>query len=273
MPSDSIGVRWRTSASAPLGAPPTRWVGESGVRSSGMLLLEVLELAEQAVVLGVADLRRVLLVVEAVGALEARAQLGGARLLFLGARAGSPPSTVIGATGRGYRLTDAAARPPPSTFRRASRSSVRHPCVDPGMLALGRALRARRHDSQPSRDRASLPCVGLAIAWNDSQPTWDDTGITAGLLVMAAALFGVIDPRRWWLWALLIGVGTPLLEIGGASGSASLAAFVFSGVGAAGGAGARRLLRSDRDASELEPPARSRWRQSADEPLAEVQAL
>ena len=41
--------------------------------------------------------------------------------------------------------------------------------------------------------------VGLAIAWNDSRPTWDDTGITAGLLVMAAALFGVVDPRRWWL--------------------------------------------------------------------------
>ena len=90
--------------------------------------------------------------------------------------------------------------------------------------------------------------IGLAIGWNDSRPTWDDTGITAGLLVMAAALLGVVDPRRWWLWALLVGVGTPLLEIGGQSGSASLAAFVFSGVGAAGGAGARRLLRSDRRA-------------------------
>jgi hypothetical protein len=113
--------------------------------------------------------------------------------------------------------------------------------------------------------------VGLGIAWNDSRPTWDDTGITAGLLVMAAAVFGVIDPSRWWLWALVVGVGTPLLEIGGESGSASLAAFVFSGVGAAGGAGVRRLLRSDRHAHRtgLEPTGRaaSDGRDSADEPL------
>src|SRR4051794_2784909 len=96
---------------------------------------------------------------------------------------------------------------------------------------------------------AAALLVGVAIGWNDSRSTWDDTGVTAGLLVMAAALFGAVDPGRWWLWAFLVGVGTPLLEIGGASGSASLAAFVFSGVGAAGGAAARRLLRSDRRAS------------------------
>jgi hypothetical protein len=88
--------------------------------------------------------------------------------------------------------------------------------------------------------------VGIAIGWNDSRPTWDDTGITAGLLVVAGAAFGVFDPRRWWLWAVLVGVGTPLFEVAGAIGSGSLAAFVFSGVGAAGGAGVSRLLRSDR---------------------------
>jgi hypothetical protein len=94
---------------------------------------------------------------------------------------------------------------------------------------------------------------GIAIGWNDSRPAWDDTGITAGLLVVASAVFGFIDPRRWWAWALLIGVGTPLFEIAGATGSASIAAFVFSGLGAAGGAGASRLLRSDR------PSRRRRW--------------
>lgn len=88
--------------------------------------------------------------------------------------------------------------------------------------------------------------VGLAIGWNDSRPTWDDTGITVGLLVVAGAIFGIVDPRRWWLWALLVGVGTPLFEFGGEVGSASIAAFVFSGVGAAGGAATPRLLRSDR---------------------------
>src|SRR5690242_16804678 len=89
---------------------------------------------------------------------------------------------------------------------------------------------------------AALLC-GIAIGWNDSRPTWDDTGVTAGLLVAASAIFGFTDPRRWWIWSLLIGIGTPLFEVAGATGSASLAAFVFSGLGAAGGAGASRLLR------------------------------
>jgi hypothetical protein len=45
--------------------------------------------------------------------------------------------------------------------------------------------------------------AGLAIAWMDSRPTWDDTGITAAALFVAsglAALLGV----RWWLAALLL---------------------------------------------------------------------
>ena len=44
-------------------APPTSWVGESGVRSSGCSLLERGELAEQLVELAVGDDRRVLDVV------------------------------------------------------------------------------------------------------------------------------------------------------------------------------------------------------------------
>jgi hypothetical protein len=45
--------------------------------------------------------------------------------------------------------------------------------------------------------------AGLAIAWVDSRPTWDDTGISAAALFVAsglAALLGV----RWWLAALLV---------------------------------------------------------------------
>jgi hypothetical protein len=33
--SDSIRCRWGTFSSLPTGSPPTRWVGESGVTSSG----------------------------------------------------------------------------------------------------------------------------------------------------------------------------------------------------------------------------------------------
>ena len=52
--------------------------------------------------------------------------------------------------------------------------------------------------------------LGLAIAWVDSRPHWDDTGITAGSLLLSAGLLGLIGPRRPWLWALGIGLWVPL---------------------------------------------------------------
>ncbi len=51
--------------------------------------------------------------------------------------------------------------------------------------------------------------VGLAIAWVDSRPHWDDSGITAGALLLSAGVLGLIGPRRPWLWALGIGVWVP----------------------------------------------------------------
>ena len=95
LPSDSIGRRWRTSSNVALIAPPTRWVGESDVISSGMGGLEGDELAEQRVVLGVGELRRVLLVVEAVRALDRLDELGvaggrGVRGQVLGRRRRGP---------------------------------------------------------------------------------------------------------------------------------------------------------------------------------------
>ncbi len=51
--------------------------------------------------------------------------------------------------------------------------------------------------------------IGLAIAWIDSRPHWDDTGITAGSLLLSAGLLGLIGPRQPWLWALGIGIWIP----------------------------------------------------------------
>jgi hypothetical protein len=51
--------------------------------------------------------------------------------------------------------------------------------------------------------------IGLAIAWVDSRPHWDDSGITAGALLLSAGVLGLIGPRRPWLWALGIGVWVP----------------------------------------------------------------
>jgi hypothetical protein len=49
--------------------------------------------------------------------------------------------------------------------------------------------------------------LGLGIAWIDSRPHWDDTGITAGLLFLSAAAVTLVAPRCPWLLGLLVGFG------------------------------------------------------------------
>jgi hypothetical protein len=55
--------------------------------------------------------------------------------------------------------------------------------------------------------------IGVGIAYVDSQPTWDDTGITAGAIFLTAGLLALISVRRPWLWALAVGIWTPLWTI------------------------------------------------------------
>jgi len=57
--------------------------------------------------------------------------------------------------------------------------------------------------------------MGLAIAWVDSRPHWNDDGISAGALLLGAGILGMIGPRRPWLWALAIGAWIPLYLIAG----------------------------------------------------------
>jgi hypothetical protein len=92
--------------------------------------------------------------------------------------------------------------------------------------------------------------AGLSIAWMDSRPHWDDAGITAGALVLSAALLGLGGPKRPWLLALAIGMWIPLHLIAGqvrshtvTAGSASyLLILAFPMVGAYAGALVRRMI-------------------------------
>ena len=54
--------------------------------------------------------------------------------------------------------------------------------------------------------------IGVLIAYVDSRPNWDDTGITAVAIFAACFLFAAFDPVRPWLWALCVGVWIPLAE-------------------------------------------------------------
>ena len=55
--------------------------------------------------------------------------------------------------------------------------------------------------------------IGGVIAYVDARPTWDDTGITAGSLLLSAAALSYFARRRAWLLAITMGVWIPLLSI------------------------------------------------------------
>lgn len=74
---------------------------------------------------------------------------------------------------------------------------------------------------------------GLALAYMDSRTGYDDTGVTAVLLIAVAAVAAAIGATRPWLWAILVGAWTPIIEIGAGGSTGSLLAIVFAGVGAA----------------------------------------
>lgn len=98
-----------------------------------------------------------------------------------------------------------------------------------------------------SRDNIALVVAaigGLAIAWIDTSPGWDDTGITAGLLVMGAGVAAGISGRRPWLWALLVGLPTPIVELAQGGDPAVLAALGFAAIGAAAGYLIARAIRT-----------------------------
>ena len=84
--------------------------------------------------------------------------------------------------------------------------------------------------------------AGLAIAWIDSRPTWDDTAITVFALLAFAGIFASIEPRRPWLWALTVGIWTPSYSVLLAHNYSGLIAIAFPFVGAYLGAGMRRLI-------------------------------
>jgi hypothetical protein len=85
--------------------------------------------------------------------------------------------------------------------------------------------------------------LGLIIAYVDSRPNWDDTGLTALALFACSGLCGVLEPNRPWLWALAIGLWIPLLGIASARNYGSLLAIPFAFTGAYFGIAVRKMFR------------------------------
>ena len=85
--------------------------------------------------------------------------------------------------------------------------------------------------------------LGVAIAVVDSRPTWDDTGITAGAVLVSAFIISMVAGRRPWLWAVLVGIWVPAITIRNGGDRAALLALVFALVGAYAGHAVSRLRR------------------------------
>jgi uncharacterized membrane protein len=84
--------------------------------------------------------------------------------------------------------------------------------------------------------------VGAAITWLDQSPGWDDTGISAMLVLISCGLLGVILPKRPYLWALAVGLWIPILGIIRQHNYGSILALVIAFVGAYVGTAVRKLL-------------------------------
>ncbi len=81
--------------------------------------------------------------------------------------------------------------------------------------------------------------LGLLLAYIDSRPTWDDSGILAGGLVVSAGLLTLLGFRRPWLAALAAGLWMPLYDIYRSHDFTMLIVLIFPLLGAYAGWAAR----------------------------------
>ena len=87
--------------------------------------------------------------------------------------------------------------------------------------------------------------LGMLIFMVDSSPGWDDTGVSAAMVLAASGLMGAIHPARAWVWALAVGSWVPLmgftLDPAGFHPT-SVLALAFATAGAYAGAPVGRVL-------------------------------
>jgi hypothetical protein len=76
---------------------------------------------------------------------------------------------------------------------------------------------------------------GLFITYVDSRPTWDDTGITAGVILLVCGLIALLGYQRPWLLALAVGAWIPLYGLLVTHNYGSILALIIAFIGAYAG--------------------------------------
>lgn len=64
--------------------------------------------------------------------------------------------------------------------------------------------------------------LGLGLGLVDTSPNWDDTGISAGVLVLLCLTFGAVRSAPAWAVALSIAAWIPLLNMAKSGNAESL---------------------------------------------------
>lgn len=54
---------------------------------------------------------------------------------------------------------------------------------------------------------------GLLMAWIDTRPNWDDTGVEIFLILVGTGVLGFLAKQKPWLIALATGISIPLYGI------------------------------------------------------------
>jgi len=86
---------------------------------------------------------------------------------------------------------------------------------------------------------------GILIAWVDAQPKWDDTGISAFMVLLVSMLAGYMAKRKPGLIALAVGIWIPLYGIIFAQNFGSLLALLPGFIGAYTGWWIEKILTAE----------------------------
>jgi hypothetical protein len=73
---------------------------------------------------------------------------------------------------------------------------------------------------------------GAVLAWIDTRPNWDDTGISAALVVAGSAVLAAMAPSLWPVIALAVTLPLVAANVAGTGTWAAVLAIPFGLVGA-----------------------------------------